>query len=408
MVSLCAFYNEKFNTMTQLKAENRVVWVDWLRVAACFMVIIVHATEPFYLGGEGSQILTEADAYWSSLFDSFVRACVPLFIVASSYLQFPLHYSSGEFLRRRAVRILVPFALWSVVYALVWGEPAENFQNLLFNFNYAAGHLWFVYMLIGVYLLMPLLSPWAERVGKRELQVYLGIWVFTTFIPLIRDVVVGGFDGMEVLYGVSGLPRQALTPLWGEASWNTYGTFYYISGFVGYLLLGLYFRRFVGELSWRKTLAIAIPCYLGGFAVVFGGFLRRVFEMSQGVFPVEGLVEKAVWWETTWCNDTIGVVLMTMAWLLLFKKIKYSGGFYQKVLLPVSKASYGVYLMHLLLLVPICGAVREWLGVGLDGRLGVWTSTVEIALSAVAGFVVTVVVAVLLQRIPKIGKYIVG
>lgn len=394
--------------MTQLKAENRVVWVDWLRVAACFMVIIVHATEPFYLGGEGSQILTEADAYWSSLFDSFVRACVPLFIVASSYLQFPLHYSSGEFLRRRAVRILVPFALWSVVYALVWGEPAENFQNLLFNFNYAAGHLWFVYMLIGVYLLMPLLSPWAERVGKRELQVYLGIWVFTTFIPLIRDVVVGGFDGMEVLYGVSGLPRQALTPLWGEASWNTYGTFYYISGFVGYLLLGLYFRRFVGELSWRKTLAIAIPCYLGGFAVVFGGFLRRVFEMSQGVFPVEGLVEKAVWWETTWCNDTIGVVLMTMAWLLLFKKIKYSGGFYQKVLLPVSKASYGVYLMHLLLLVPICGAVREWLGVGLDGRLGVWTSPVEITLSAVVGFIVTVVVAVLLQRIPKIGKYIVG
>ena len=394
--------------MTQLKAENRVVWVDWLRVAACFMVIIVHATEPFYLGGEGSQILTAADAYWSSLFDSFVRACVPLFIVASSYLQFPLHYSSGEFLRRRAVRILVPFALWSVVYALVWGEPAENFQNLLFNFNYAAGHLWFVYMLIGVYLLMPLLSPWAERVGKRELQVYLGIWVFTTFIPLIRDVVVGGFDGMEVLYGVSGLPRQALTPLWGEASWNTYGTFYYISGFVGYLLLGLYFRRFVGELSWRKTLAIAIPCYLGGFAVVFGGFLRRVFEMSQGVFPVEGLVEKAVWWETTWCNDTIGVVLMTMAWLLLFKKIKYSGGFYQKVLLPVSKASYGVYLMHLLLLVPICGAVREWLGVGLDGRLGVWTSPVEITLSAVAGFVVTVVVAVLLQKIPKIGKYIVG
>ena len=394
--------------MTQLKAENRVVWVDWLRVAACFMVIIVHATEPFYLGGEGSQILTAADAYWSSLFDSFVRACVPLFIVASSYLQFPLHYSSGEFLRRRAVRILVPFALWSVVYALVWGEPAENFQNLLFNFNYAAGHLWFVYMLIGVYLLMPLLSPWAERVGKRELQVYLGIWVFTTFIPLIRDVVVGGFDGMEVLYGVSGLPRQALTPLWGEASWNTYGTFYYISGFVGYLLLGLYFRRFVGELSWRKTLAIAIPCYLGGFAVVFGGFLRRVFEMSQGVFPVEGLVEKAVWWETTWCNDTIGVVLMTMAWLLLFKKIKYSGGFYQKVLLPVSKASYGVYLMHLLLLVPICGAVREWLGVGLDGRLGVWTSPVEITLSAVVGFIVTVVVAVLLQRIPKIGKYIVG
>ena len=79
--------------------------------------------------------------------------------------------------------------VWSLVYALVWGEPLENLSNIVFNFNYAAGHLWFVYMLIGVYMLMPLLSPWAEKVGKRELQVYLAIWVFTLFIPLIGDWV---------------------------------------------------------------------------------------------------------------------------------------------------------------------------------------------------------------------------
>lgn len=394
--------------MTQFKTENRVVWVDWLRVAACFMVILVHSTEPFYLGGEGSQILTEMDAYWASFFDSVVRACVPLFIVASSYLQFPLHYSSGEFLRRRVVRVLVPFLLWSAVYALVWGEPAENFKNLLLNFNYAAGHLWFVYMLIGVYLLMPLLSPWAERVSKRELQVYLAICAFTTLIPIIRDWYAGGGENLTVIYGVSGLPRPALTPLWGEASWNTYGTFYYLSGFVGYLLLGLYLRRFVGELSWKRTLVIAVPCYLAGFAVVFGGFLWRVFESCGGVFPATGLVEKAVWWETTWCNDTIGVVLMTVAWLLVFKKIKCSGGFYQKVLLPVSKASYGIYLLHLLILVPISGAVREWLGVGLEGKLGLWTSPVEIVVAALLGFVGSAIVAVVLQKIPKIGKYIVG
>ena len=392
--------------MTQLKTDNRVVWVDWMRVAACFMVFVVHATEPFYLGGQGSQILTEADAYWASLFDSLVRACVPLFIVASSYLQFPLHYSSGEFFRRRVVRVLVPFVLWTAVYAFVWGEPAENFQNLMLNFNYSAGHLWFVYMLIGIYLLMPLLSPWAERVSKRELQVYLGIWAFTSLIPIIRDVVSGAAP--TVIYGVSGLPRQALTPLWGEASWNAYGTFYYLSGFIGYLLLGLYFRRFVGELSWRKTLAIAIPCYLAGFAVVFGGFLRRVFEMAQGVFPVEGLVEKAVWWETTWCNDTVGVVLMTVAWILLFKKIKCDGKFYQRVLLPVSKASYGIYLLHLLILVPISGFFREWLGLGLEGKLGIWTSPVQIIVSAVIGFLASALIAVLLQKIPKVGKYIVG
>lgn len=385
--------------------NSREVWIDWLRVAACFMVFVVHSTEPFYLGGDGSLILTETDAFWASLFDSFVRSCVPLFIIASSYLQFPTHYPTMEFFRRRAVRILVPFLLWTVVYAFRWGEPVENFRNLLLNFNYAAGHLWFVYMLLGVYLLMPLLSPWAEKVEKKELQIYLGICLFTTMIPLIRDWAAGG--ATTVIYGPSGLPRQALFPLWGEASWNAYGTFYYFSGFIGYLLLGLYFRKFVGELSWKKTLGIAIPCYIAGFAISFGGFLRRVYETAEGTFPVGGLVEKAVWWETTWCNDTIGVVLMAIAWILVFKKIKAEGRFYKNVLLPVSKASYGIYLMHLLILVPICGAFRNWLGSGSEGVLGFWTTPAEILLSAIAAFIGTSLVSVLIRRIPKIGKYIV-
>ena len=74
-------------------------------------------------------------------------------------------------------------------------------------------------------------------------------WLFTTLIPLIRDWVWGA---PTVVYGPSGLPRQALIPLWGEASWNAYGVFYYFSGMIGYLLLGLYFRKFAPALSWGK------------------------------------------------------------------------------------------------------------------------------------------------------------
>lgn len=386
--------------------SKRTVWIDWMRVAACFMVILVHSTEPFYLGGNGSQILTATDAFWASFFDSFVRACVPLFVVASSYLQFPLHYSAGEFCRRRAVRILIPFAIWSLIYALAWGEPVSNLKSLLLNFNYSAGHLWFVYMLVGVYLLMPMLSPWAEKVGKKELQVYLGIWMFTTLIPLIRDWV--STDPLAIAYGPTGIPRQALFPLWGEASWNGYGLFYYISGFIGYLLLGLYFRKFAGELSWKKTIAVALPCWLAGFAIVFGGFLRRVHETCEGVFPAEGIINTAVYWETTWCNDTLGVALMTIGWILLFRKITAGGCFYSKVLLPVSKASYGIYLAHLFVLVPVCGAVRGWLGSADAGVLGFWTTPVEILLSAVIAFALTALASTLIQRIPKIGKFIAG
>ncbi|MBR0273898.1 MAG: acyltransferase [Bacteroidaceae bacterium] len=384
---------------------KRIVHIDYLRVVACFLVMVTHSCEPFYLGGEGSMILTETDAVWVAVLNSLPRACVALFVFASAYLQFPLHYCSGEFLKKRALRILPPFLFWTLVYALIWGDPVQNFKDLLLNFNYAAGHLWFVYMLLGLYLVMPLLSPWAERVGKRELQVYLGIWLFTTLIPLIR-LWAGG--AAPVIYGPSGIPNAAKYPLWGEASWNTYGVFYYLAGFVGYLLLALYFRKFVGRLSWSKTLCIALPSFVMGFAICCGGFLSRVWADSHGVFPIEGPVGLAALWEGPWLNDTFGVALMTIAWVLLFRKIEAGGRFFDKVILPVSKASYGMYLCHLLLLVYVSTWLRTSMGIGTDGILGIWTTPLQMLGTAVFSFIGVALFSILVQRMPKVGKWLIG
>lgn len=385
--------------------SSREVWVDWLRAAACFMVMVVHSTEPFYLGGDGARILTRADAFWAAFFDSFVRSCVPLFIIASSYLQFPLHYSTGEFFRRRAVRILVPFAVWTVAYALAWGSPVQNFKDLLLNFNYAAGHLWFVYMIIGLYLVMPVLSPWAEKVGKKELQWYLGIWALTLFIPFVRECAGGA---TPVVTGPSGIPMQGTYPLWGEASWNAYGVFHYVTGVIGYLLLGLYFRKFAGDYSWKRTLLEAVPCFLAGFAISFGGFLKRVFASSGGVFPTGGTVDIVTIWEIPWYYDTIGVALMAIGWIMVFRKIKAQGSFYRKVLLPVSKASYGMYLAHMFALAAFSSLWRGLFGIGAEGTLGVWTTPVQILLTAVCTYISVATICVLIQKIPKIGRIIVG
>lgn len=384
---------------------KREIWLDWLRLVACFLVMLTHSTEPFYLGGEGSLILTHTDAVWSAIMDVLSRAAVVLFVIASSYLQIPLRYSTKEFFRRRAARILPPFIIWTIVYALVWGEPVQNFKDLLWNFNYAAGHLWFVYMLIGIYLVMPLISPWAEKVGKRELRIYIGIWLFTTIIPLIR-VWLGG--SAPVIYGPSGIPNPAKYPLWGEASWNSYGLFYYVSGMLGYLLLGLYFRKFVGEISWKKTIAIAVPVFLGGFAIGVFGFLHRVAVDSGGVFPVEGPVGLAALWETPWLNDSIGVAMMAIGWILILRKFNGSGRFYQKVILPVSNASYGMYLSHMLVLSVVSARLREMLKLGNDGLLGVWTTPVQILATAIISYLIVGLACVLIRKIPKIGKIIIG
>lgn len=384
---------------------RREIWIDWMRVTACFFVMLTHCCEPFYLGGEGSLILTKSDAIWVSILNVLPRAAVALFIMASSYLQFPLHYDTKEFFRRRAVRILVPFFFWTVVYALMWGEPVQNFKDLLLNFNYAAGHLWFVYMMVGVYLLMPLLSPWAEKVSKKELQFYLAIWLFTTLLPVIRNWAGGA---PPVIYGPSGIPNPAKFPLWGEASWNTYGLLYYFTGFIGYLLLGLYFRRFVGELSWKKTLSVAIPMFISGFAICSAGFLSGVWRDCNGVFPIEGPVGLAAIWEIPWLNDGIGVAFMTIGWVLVFRKITTGGRFYEKVLLPVSKASYGMYLSHMVLLAIISAWIRTSLGTGTEGVLGIWTTPIQILSATILSFAGVAIFCVLIQKIPKIGKWIVG
>ena len=385
---------------------KREAWVDWMRAAACFMVMVIHSTEPFYLGGDGSLILTRADAFWVSFFDSFVRASVPVFVVASSYLQFPLHYSTAEFFKRRVARIIPPFLFWTLVYALVWGEPVRNIYDLLLNFNYAAGHLWFIYMLLGIYLLMPLLSSWARTVGRRELGFYLILCLFTSFIPFIREHMAG--DNVAFMFSTGGIPMQGLYPLWGEACWNEFGLFYYLSGFIGYILLGLYLRRFVGPLSTRRTLALAIPCFLLGFAISSGGFLRRVFASCDNVFPIGGDTTLAAGWETPWTYCTVSVAMMTIGWVLMFRLCNKDGLFYQRVLLPVSRASYGMYLCHMLLLSYFSSLFRGIMGIGENGVAGIWTTPVEIILCAVCTFVCAAAFSVLVQRIPKVGRWIIG
>lgn len=377
---------------------KREIWLDFLRVTACFLVMVVHSTEPFYLGGNGSLVVNASDAFWVSVFEALARCCVPLFVIASSYLQFPIHYSTGEFFRRRAVRIVIPMLFWTVVYALVWGEPLSNFKGLLLNFNYAAGHLWFVYMIIGLYLVMPMLSPWAEKVSRRELEVYLGIWLLTTLFPFIREMAGGP---APLITAADGLPAIAQFPLWGEASWNPFGLFYYVSGFLGYLLLGLYLRRFVA--NSRLSYAMGWTFFFVGFLLIFYGFMQRM--SAAGPFPISGPLDLAVGWETAIMFCGLPVALTALGLTLVFRytfrlkpEVADGSGFYKHIVLPLSKAGYGMYLMHMLVLGNLFPLLH---GLG-------WSTPVTILTTAFGSFVLTGLIVILLQRIPRVGRWIMG
>lgn len=391
--------------MGDSKDNSRVIWADWTRALACFLVMVVHSTEPFYLGSDGLCIMTHTDVWWCALFEGASRACVPLFVVISGYLLLPVRKPAKVFLGRRLKRIVIPFVFWSLMYAVFAGDFRDNISNLALNFNYSAGHLWFVYMIIGLYLLMPVISPWVDKASRKELLAYLVLCLLTGMLPYIRDIMSG--SDIAVIYGPTGIPERAAYPLWGEASWNEYGMFYYFSGFIGYVLLGAFLRKFYDEGTKKFTSKIAVPSLITGFGICVYGFIHKADELSGGVFPLNKSLDGAVSMETALNYDTLGVALLTLGSISLLVRIINCGKFYRNIIKPVSQASYGMYLMHIFVL----SAVSVWLGEcpGTGGGLpGDATTPLRIALTATITYVVVAVAAIAIQKIPCIGKWVIG
>ncbi len=371
-----------------MKNNKRIVFLDWLRFIACFMVMLVHCIEPFYLGGpEGTYIASKSDALWVTLVNSALRPAVPLFIMTSSYLLLPLKTDTGTFFRKRFTRVLVPFLVWTLLYIFVYPyvcgtspDVIGSFKSLIFNFLMSSGHLWFVYMLLGIYLLMPMISPWIDKITRKEERGFLILWAFTCVIPLLRPLAAA----------VTGSAN-----LWGECPWNEFGTFYYVSGFVGFVVLAHYFRKHVGEISWGKTLAVAMPFWLIGYAVTAAGFWH--FMPNELGFPLSASYETAVEMETTWNFSTFGVMMQTLAYFLIIRKITASGFVYEHIVLPISKLSYGMYLMHMFVLTP----VFSWIN-----STGLATALVMF-ISAILTYIICALLARLIAFIPK-SKYIMG
>lgn len=350
-------------TITDRTADSkeRVVFLDWLRVAACLMVIAVHSIEPFYLGGEGTYIRGWTEGVLCTLISSALRAAVPLFVMISAFLLVPVKGSASAFLKRRGMRVAIPLAVWVLLYALIplpgsdlgAFRTGDNLARVVLNFPDAGGHLWYCYMILGVYLAMPVISPWLAKLSKKEELAVIALWLFTTALPFLRKAAAMVYGKEEV---------------YGEASWNSFGMFYYASGFIGYVIVADYLRKYCSRLNWKKTLAAAVPMWIAGYAVTASWF----WSAMPKLFPVNGPIEIAVEMETSWCFSTFGVALTTIAYFLIAIKIKASGKFYRKVVVPLSKISFGIYLMHIFLLCffmqytgPWFAQMNQWAGMPL-------------------------------------------
>lgn len=357
--------------MTKSPTSERIIFTDFIRVIACFMVIMVHACEFFYISGTNTFHMQPGDEFWVSKIDSALRACVPLFVMVSGYLLLPLKDTPNIFYKKRMVRVFVPFAIWSVLYATLpylWDtmsatEVKEHLVGLCTNFNMSSGHLWFVYMLIGLYLFMPILSPWLKTTTRRFEEGFLLIWFFTTFAHYIKEYV---------------------PYIYGESTWSEFSTFWYFSGHIGFLVLAHYIKTY---LHWNtiRNLGVGFTIFVVGYVITFS-----VFDYKSTIAQSAGELE------LSWRFTSFNVALMACGIFLMLRSIKSCNKKFLAGVQDISKLSYGMYLAHIFVL-------------GLMHKLisPFFSTPITIVLVSISTFACSYILIKALSYLPK-SKYLVG
>lgn len=327
-----------------MEKKGNIGWIDLLRVIACFLVVFSHCCDPFV-----AQFDNDRGVFLTGvLCGSFVRACVPLFVMMTAVLLLPVRMEIQPFYRKRIGRLITPLVFWSVMLPVVYFlylnygvatrslsiTPEDHtFQatfpklyTFIFNFNYDTTPLWYLYMLIGLYLVMPVISSWLNQASQKDIKLVLYIWGVSLVLPYIKMAApLLGYTGN---YGNMGLL--------GVCDWNDYGTFYYFSGFSGYLVLAYYLVKYPLKWSWSRMLSICIPMFLIGYLVTSYGFI-----LTQDYFP-----GNYAYLEIIWYFAGINVFMMTFPVFVSIQKMNIPSS---KVLSRVASLTFGIYLCHFII-----------------------------------------------------------
>lgn len=330
-------------------SDNRIVWLDVIRCVAMIMVIGVHCIDPFYISPTMRAI--PEYTHWAAIYGSLLRPSVPLFVMMTGLLLLPVKKQPlGKFYKKRIYRVLFPFLIWSVLYSMfpwvtgVLGLPKEiigdffcytqgqESQSLIdslkdvamipFNFNHKENHMWYIYLLIGLYLYMPFFSAWIENADRKTKRAFLLIWIISLFIPYLKEYVA------NCLFERSGY-------VFGTDTWNEFGLFYYFAGFNGYLLLGHYVKK-GNDWSLMKTFILCILMFAVGYYITYTGFSTTASNPNATETEMELFF--------TFCSPN--VLLMTLATFLLLQKVVITNSTVIKVLANMTQCGFGIYMVH--------------------------------------------------------------
>lgn len=295
------------------KKSNRVIYFDILNIIAIIAVIAMHCNSIVH-GKPNSTAWTT-----SLVIECICYFAVPLFCMLSgaTLMNYREKYDTKTFFKKRLLKVAIPFIFWAIIM-FVWKIHIGwiNIQSInipikfinAFFANKEEATYYFMFIILGLYLTMPLLSLLAKKEYTKQLWfVVLLYFIFNAFLP-----------------NILGLFKIQL---------NTNLTVQ-LGGYVIFIILGYLLS------TQNITKKYRILIYAGAIIGLIYRFATTFYLSKQA-----GSVVKTTWGYTSW-----HAILLTAAVFLIIKNLNFekiiTNSKVRNFITKMSGCSFGIYLIH--------------------------------------------------------------
>lgn len=337
--------------MTKAQKDfRRDISLDLIRFIAMLMVVCIH------IAAKGFYVFPQPHWWAVNLYDSVSRVAVPLFFMVTGALLLPREQTVNSILVKVG-RVGLPLIVWSLAY-LMWyrynGVHNKGWLTMILREPVAA-HLWYVYTLIGAYLFLPVMAGFFNFNNLKVKIFTLTCW----------------FLGVSVLPLANHLAGRALIGI----SWE------FLSLYAGYMVLGAIIYKNIA--LTKKIFAFSFALYIAAAMLIailtwrysiIVGQAHELFYIYSSPFVV------------------LGAIGLFGALQFIGNSFIKEGGALYKFLIFQGKASFGVYLVHVLVIFAVDAFT------GLDYKfINPWLA---IPLMTVLIFSLSMLIIKIIQSIP--------
>ncbi len=352
--------------MSEHKTENgRTLYFDFLRILSAFAVVMLHVSSNELSNAE----LGGFSWYTLNFYHGITRFCVPVFVMLSGalFLDTSREITLKRLYCRSILRLFAALVFWKIVYmgAMALFEPKLSEGGItafLKSQLTEPYHLWFLRMLIGLYIAVPIFRKIAS--DKRTLEYFL----LLSFVCCYCVALVGLVPGI-------GKPVKE------------YFDSYLINvalGYGGYFCMGLYLHKY--EIARKMRIAI--------YALGAASFILTVAVTCLASLKL-GYTSRELY--TSLLPTTC---FMSAAVFLLVKSSKRLADFLERHserIKRVSALTFGAYLTHILFLMAL-----DTLGVNAL----TFMPLASVPALSIAVFALSLLLTFFLRKVPFVKRYL--